>query len=98
MNACMHTYTTLTHTVIMHRITSLTCSKRVKKHPIQLAAYCTMSTCATLARTAAHIHTAATPLTLPAEKVTMGKKMMPSLASGTFVQTAASTAITAPDW
>lgn len=36
-------------------------------------------------------------LTLPAEKVTIGRKIMPNLASGTFVQTAASTAMTAPD-
>lgn len=35
--------------------------------------------------------------TFPAVKVTIGRKMMPSLASGTFVQTAASTAMTAPD-
>lgn len=69
-----------------------------KKNPIKLVGYCTMSTCATLAHKTAHIHTATTPLTLPAEKVTIGRKMMPSLASGTFAQTAASTAITAPDW
>lgn len=37
-------------------------------------------------------------LTLPAVKVTMGRKIMPSLASGTFAQTAASTAMTAPDY
>lgn len=37
-------------------------------------------------------------LTFPAVKVTMGRKIMPSLASGTFTQTAASTAMTAPDY
>lgn len=37
-------------------------------------------------------------LTFPAVRVTMGRKIMPSLASGTFAQTAASTAMTAPDY
>lgn len=37
-------------------------------------------------------------LTFPAVKVNMGRKIMPSLASGTFAQTAAKTAITAPDY
>lgn len=36
-------------------------------------------------------------LTFPAVKVTMGRKIMLSLASGIFEQTAASTAMTAPD-
>lgn len=37
-------------------------------------------------------------LTFPAVNVTMGRKMMPSLASGTFAHTAAKTAMTAPDY
>lgn len=37
-------------------------------------------------------------LTFPAVKVNMGRRIIPSLASGTFAQTAASTAITAPDY
>ena len=50
----------------------------------------------------AHAHTDAVPLgvyhlTFPAVNVIMGRRMMPSLASGTLVQTAASTVITAPD-
>lgn len=58
-----------------------------------------MSNSATAAHAQPLTHAETTvPLTLPAEKVTMGRKMMPSFASGTFVQTAASTAITAPDW
>lgn len=37
-------------------------------------------------------------LTLPAVNVNMGRSMMASFASGTFVQTAARTVIIAPDW
>lgn len=43
-------------------------------------------------------HTYCVSLTFPAEKVTMGRKIMPSLASGSFAQTAANTAMTAPDF
>lgn len=79
----------------VHRFTSLACSKHMKNHHItphnvNLSHSCTC--------TAIHSRIATVPLTLPAEKVTIGRKMMPSFASGTFVQTAASTAITAPDW
>ena len=50
-----------------------------------------------------HTHCDAVPLgvchlTFPAVNVTMGRRMMPSFASGTLAQTAASTVITAPDW
>lgn len=36
-------------------------------------------------------------LTFPALNVNMGRKIIPNLASGTFAQTAARTAMTAPD-
>lgn len=96
INVPTHTYTnTHTHgTAFMHIFTSLACSTH-EKFPIKP----NESTCTTLAHAQLLTYSTATvPLTLPAVKVTMGRKMMPSLASGTFAQTAASTAITAPDW
>ena len=43
-------------------------------------------------------HKHITSLTLPAVKLTMGSRMIPSLASGILVQTAARTVMMAPDW